>query len=51
MTSKPALLQPRRLIGLALLAALIAPGLHQAQAQAAGNLNLYTARHYSSDDA
>jgi iron(III) transport system substrate-binding protein len=51
MTSKPPLLQPRRLIGLALLAALIAPGLPQAHAQAAGSLNLYTARHYSSDDA
>ncbi len=41
----------RRLVGLALLAALLAPGLRQAQAQAtAGVLNLYTARHYSSDD-
>ena len=51
LTSKPTLLQPRRLIGLALMAALITTGLPQSQAQAAGNLNLYTARHYSSDDA
>jgi iron(III) transport system substrate-binding protein len=41
----------RRLVGLSLLAALIAAGLHQPDAQAAGSLNLYTARHYSSDDA
>jgi iron(III) transport system substrate-binding protein len=41
----------RRLVGLGLLAALIAPGLHQPNAHAAGSLNLYTARHYSSDDA
>lgn len=51
ITSKPTLFQPRRLVGLALLAALIATGLPQAQAQAPGSLNLYTARHYSSDDA
>lgn len=41
----------RRLIGLSLLAALIATGLHQPNALAAGSLNLYTARHYSSDEA
>ena len=49
--STPTLLQPRRLVGLALLAALVATGLPQSKAQAAGSLNLYTARHYSSDDA
>ncbi|MFZ9140247.1 MAG: Fe(3+) ABC transporter substrate-binding protein, partial [Burkholderiaceae bacterium] len=55
MTNTPTKSTPfpsRRLVGLALLAALVAPGLPQAKAQgAAGVLNLYTARHYSSDDA
>jgi iron(III) transport system substrate-binding protein len=41
----------RRLIGLAVLAALASPLLPSPSAQAAGELNLYTARHYSSDDA